>query len=142
MPFLHRMELDRQRDEVEAARRDPVKHKLSRLMEDGDRYRYWPGGKDGRGRLVRFCYSTGRNVAGYYLAWREVVTPVKRKGKPKEGDLVATTARDQWAARKLRRGVRDLSQRRAEAFKERQAKKKTSKKRSKSCPSIDASTSP
>jgi len=59
-PLWREIELDAQRRETEMARRDPAKHKLSKLMEAGSHYRYWSGGKDGRGRTVRFCYSTGR----------------------------------------------------------------------------------
>lgn len=126
-PLWREMELEAQRRETETARRDPAKHKLSKLMESGSNYRFWSGGKDGRGRTVRFCYSTGKNVAGYYLVWREVVTPVKRKGKPKEGDLVSTTARDQWAARKVRKRACALAEERAEKFRAAQAKRKAKK---------------
>lgn len=109
------LEFDERR-ELEAARRDPARHKLTRLMEGSARYRFWSGGVDRRGRTVRFCYCTGRNVAGYYLTWREVVTPAKRHGKYKEGDLVSTTTRDQWAARKVRRKAAALAQQRAQRF--------------------------
>ena len=94
--------------EVEVIRRDPAKHKLTLLMDGPLRYRYWSAGKDGRGRRVRYCYSTGRNVAGYYLSWREVIG--KRGGK-----------RDQWAARKLRKAASELARKRAEAWKAKHA---------------------
>ena len=29
---------------------------------------------DGHGREMRFCWSVGRNAAGYFLAWREYAT--------------------------------------------------------------------
>lgn len=94
--------------EVEVIRRDPAKHKLTLLMDGPLRYRFWRAGKDGRDRQVRYCYSTGRNVAGYYLSWREVVG--KRGGK-----------RDQWAARKLRKAASELARKRAEAWKAKRA---------------------
>lgn len=65
-------------------------YKLSRVMDGPLRYRFYRGGKDGRGRQVRFCYATVRNVAGYYLGWREVIG--KTGGH-----------RDQWTASKVRR---------------------------------------
>jgi hypothetical protein len=123
--MLRDLERARNDREAKAARLDPVAHKLSKLLDGPERYRYWPAGKDGRGRTVRFCYATVRNVAGYYLTWREVETPVKRKGKPKTGDLVSTTERDQWAARKLRRAACALAEKRAAAFKVRQSARKT-----------------
>jgi hypothetical protein len=63
-----RFENDREEAEAKA---DPVRHKLSKLF-DNSNYRYYRS-KDGRGREVRFCYSCHRNVAGYFLAWREVI---------------------------------------------------------------------
>ena len=58
--------------EAKLAKADPVTHKLSKVFDNAS-YRYFSGGKDGRRREVRFCYSCHRNVAGYFLAWREVI---------------------------------------------------------------------
>lgn len=87
--------------------KDPAKHKLTRIMtEKGTGYSFWPAGKDGRGREVRFCYASWRNAAGYFLTWREVV------GKKQ-------TKRDMWAARKVRRDASAFAHKRAKAFKSR-----------------------
>lgn len=87
--------------EEAAAKADPVKHKLSKLFENNS-YRYY-GAKDGRGREVRFCYSCHRNVAGYFLAWREVVN--------KDG----SGKRDGWIANRRKQTLierqRDLAKR-------------------------------
>lgn len=78
--------LDKERIEREA-KANPEKHRNCRVFENSS-YRYYEV-KNGRGSRVRFCYSTHRNVAGYYLVWREVVT--KKEGK-----------RDQWDSTKLK----------------------------------------
>lgn len=93
--------MNREREEA-AAKADPAKHKLSRVMENS-RYRFWDGGKNGRGQTVRFCYSTHRNVAGYFLGWREIA------GK-------TVTKRDQWTARKTRSAVVDIARNRYNKF--------------------------
>lgn len=91
------------RESVErAAKADPHKHRLTRVMENND-YRYWRAGTDGRGREVRFCWSTHRNVAGYFLSWREVIG--KNGGK-----------RDQWSARKARSACKELAAQRQNAW--------------------------
>lgn len=86
-----------------AAERDPNAHKLSRVMAGphGLNYHYAWGGKNGRNQTLWFCWSTHRNVAGYFLGWREV------RGKRK-------VRRDRWVARKSRIAVKKLAQRRAE----------------------------
>jgi hypothetical protein len=67
-------DFDQSQNTIEAkrAKADPVKHKLSKVFDNAS-YRYFSGEKDGRGRDLRFCYSCHRNVAGYFLAWREVI---------------------------------------------------------------------
>jgi len=86
---------------AEAAKADPSGHKLTRVFEAGMNYRYISAEKDGRGRAVRYCWSSHRNVAGYFLGWREVV------GKKQ-------TKRDMWSARRVRRKVADLARTRAD----------------------------
>lgn len=76
---LRKRENDR---EAEAAKRDPAKYRLSKVIEGGLQYKYYEE-RNGNGSRVRFCYSVNRNVAGYFLVWREVLT---------ERKLV----RDQW----------------------------------------------
>lgn len=44
----------------EAERRalaDPVANKLTKVIKGGLQYRFYSGGKNGRGSIVRFCYS-------------------------------------------------------------------------------------
>ena len=93
--------MNREREEA-AAKADPAKHKLSRVFEDA-RYRFYDAGRNGRGQAVRFCYSSHRNVAGYFLGWREVV------GKKQ-------TKRDKWTARKSRSAVADIARNRYNKF--------------------------
>jgi hypothetical protein len=88
--------------EAKAAAADPRAHKLSRVMND-TAYRYWRAGKDARGREVRFCYSSRRNVAGYFLGWREIASK-------------AQTKRDQWCARKTRAACEEVARRRQNAW--------------------------
>jgi hypothetical protein len=95
--------------EQEAAEANPQAHKLSRTFGPGVKLNsvYYSAGKDGRGRKVAFFYSTNRNVAGYFLAWRQI------EGKK-------TVKRDQWSARRSKKAISDLCRRRAEAFEARQ----------------------
>jgi len=106
-PLIARMFADYARmnneRETAAAKADPAAHKLSRVFDGGPRYRYWRAGRDARGREVRFCWSTNRNVAGYFLAWREVIGKTSSK-------------RDQWAARKSRAACTELAARRQNAW--------------------------
>jgi hypothetical protein len=64
---------------LERIKADPVKHKKTLLFDGPMRWRYWSA-KDGRGREVRFCYTTTRNAAGYFLGFREVINK-DRTGK-------------------------------------------------------------
>jgi hypothetical protein len=92
--------------EERAAKADPLKHRLSRVMERGKplNYRYRPV-KVGR-REVRYCWATNRNVAGFYLGWREVETP-------------KLIRRDQWVARRVKQRVIDMMRNRADAHRAR-----------------------
>jgi hypothetical protein len=99
---LERDNLERERKAAEA---DPRRHRLSLVFSGGKmNYHYLFGGTDGRGRRVYFCWSIHRNVAGYFLGWRQV-TNNKGAGK-----------RDQWVARKTRKGVIAIAQRRAARY--------------------------
>lgn len=79
--LMSKMWADIQRSSNEAEKRraeaDPVKHKLSRVIEGGTGYSYYDAGKNGRGSRVRYCYATNRNVAGYFLLWRETLMAKK-----------------------------------------------------------------
>lgn len=80
--------------EAKAAKADPVAHKLTRVFEGGLHYRYFET-RNARGQVVRFAWSTTRNVAGYFLTWREVWT--------KSGN----GSRDQWSASKSRTAAKN-----------------------------------
>lgn len=91
--------------ERDAAKRDPQRYKLSRVMEPGVRlsYRYaWPVVRPTKGRTVRYCWTCNRNVAGFYLGWRETETADRVK-------------RDQWTARRVKARLAELQGRRSKA---------------------------
>lgn len=102
--LVRRLHQEQHKAERQAAEAAPRAHRLSRVFAGGLGYRYVFGPNDGRGRRVLFCWSLRRNVAGYFLGWREV-------GPSKKG----VTKRDRWAARKSRRGVVALAERRQAA---------------------------
>jgi hypothetical protein len=89
--------------EREQAQADPKAHKLSKVMEKGANYDYYPAGKTKRGYTVSFCWTTKRNVAGYFLGWRQVSKPAT-KAEAKRG-MVSTIKRDRWIARKSRKAA-------------------------------------
>lgn len=81
--------------ERDAARRDPVRHKLTRVMEKPLSYRYYPQKKSRGGTTVWWCWSCHRNVAGYFLSWREV--------RHKNG----TVRRDYWFAHRVKARLKE-----------------------------------
>ncbi len=104
---LQQAQLRRQRA---AAELDPKAHKLSMVFPTGANYRYWDAGVDGIGRAVRFCWSTRRNAAGYFLTWRELRTK-RGKGRHRIGER---WRRDQWLARKARWRCKRKAEQRAD----------------------------
>lgn len=103
--IVRRMKAENMQRESDDAKADPRKHRLSRVMQSGNlNYRYNDGGRDGRGSKVWFCRSTGRNVAGYFLAWRQVETKDKIK-------------RDRWIASRSKKRVTEVCRKRSAAFK-------------------------
>lgn len=103
------------RREAEAAKADPLGHKLTKVMEKGMRYRYYSAGKNGRGQTVLFCWSTNPNAAGFYLGWREVYSVPRGKRRHQ------TVKRDMWLSRRVRRKVMQIAERRAAAFRKARA---------------------
>ena len=90
------------------AKADPVKYKNTRLFDAGKKhYNYYAAPKV-RGRIIRFCWSTNRNVAGYYLTWREVIRPGKGYGK-----------RDMFVASKVKRRCKERALKRLNALRKR-----------------------
>ena len=102
------LEQSGRRREAEAAKAAPATHKLTTVFENGMRWLYFKPVRT-RGRETRFCYSTTRNVAGYFLTWREVRGA--KHGK-----------RDMFRASKRRKTVEGIAQKRASALRAKTAK--------------------
>ena len=94
--------MNNEREEA-AAKADPLKHKTTRLFGAGvsASYRYYGGKRNGKGQRVMFCYSVHRNVAGFFLGWREVYM--------KNG----TVKRDRWVSRRVKARCIEIARRRA-----------------------------
>jgi hypothetical protein len=96
---IQRFMLEMQVESIERQRKavlaDPVKHKLTLHFPEKApmNYRYFKVDKAGFPQ-VHYCWATGRNLAGYFLGWRETI---KRDGSGK---------RDQWVASKRREVVK------------------------------------
>lgn len=88
------MAAERLRVLEEIAEGKAEKHRKTTIMPDGAGYRYYTGQPDAKGREVRWCYSTKRNAAGYFLAWREVWDSGKGEG-----------FRDEFMAHKIKRNL-------------------------------------
>jgi hypothetical protein len=116
--IFRRMEQEQMEAEERLAKADPAKFKLSRTMARGKplSLRHWGAVKDKRGRTIKFLWSCHRNVAGYFVAFRQVETPIKRSRPPRPGETVATIKRDQWTARKTKRSLEELQKRRTKAL--------------------------
>lgn len=99
-----RMQVDAHERQRAAVLANPARHKLTTHFPEGARMnsRYCRVDKAGF-PVVRYCYSTERNLAGYFLGWRETI---KRDGSGK---------RDQWIASKRRVVVREKAISRARA---------------------------
>jgi hypothetical protein len=69
----HEVQLASEKNAVAAAKADPEKHKLSKLIADNKpaSYRYYPVKYC---PVVRWCWANNPNIAGYYLSWREIKT--------------------------------------------------------------------
>jgi hypothetical protein len=69
----HEVQVASERNAVAAAKADPEKHKLSKLIADNKSasYHYYPVKYR---RAVRWCWANNPNIAGYYLSWRQVET--------------------------------------------------------------------
>ena len=69
-------------EELEKAARREV-NRANKLFRYIGNWRFVNSGVDGRGRTNRFCYSLHRNDAGYFLAWREIISPIKSEAEGK-----------------------------------------------------------
>lgn len=112
---IQRMMLEMQVESQQRLRRrileDPARFKATLEFPEGARMssQYW-GDIKTPGRLVRYCYSTERNLAGYFLTWRTVLNLKTQTGK-----------RDQIVASKRRATVREKALARTNAHKARLA---------------------
>lgn len=90
--------------EAEQAKADPLTHKTTRVFDPGvsANYRYWGPVKNGKGQKVRFCWSTRRNAAGFFLGWRE--TWMKN----------GTVKRDRWYSRRVKARCSEIARSRYE----------------------------
>jgi hypothetical protein len=116
-PEIQRLMLEMQIESIERRRKavlaDPAKHKTTLEFPEDARMssRYW-GDIKTRGKRYRYCYSTERNLAGYFLCWREVWHEKKGIGE-----------RDMFTASKRRLTVREQARKRHEAHKAKLGKK-------------------
>lgn len=90
--MLLEMEASRREALVGRIKADPIKYKTALQWADGaePRWRYFDGGVDRRGVRRRFCWTTTRNAAGYFLAFNEVV---RKNGSGERKDIVASKRR-------------------------------------------------
>jgi len=103
------LEQENRQATVRRAKADPAGHKLSRVFSGPMRWRFYES-KAGRSQCVRFCWSTTRNCAGYFLTWVE--THYKK----------GTGARRKWSARRQRQDAKAIALRRFRAHQARSAK--------------------
>ena len=83
-------EKDRRAREFTAAKADPTKHAMTRVMDGGTGYTYFrAGAKDAISKNVTtlICVARHRNAAGNFLIWRQVDTYAGRQ-VVKNGRLV------------------------------------------------------
>ena len=100
--FASFAKMNNEREEA-AAKANPLANKTSRLFAAGVSagYRYYGGKRNGKGQRVLFCYSVHRNVAGFFLGWREVYM--------KNGNV----KRDRWVSRRVKARCMEIARRRA-----------------------------
>lgn len=116
---LNRLMLDmwqdmeqRQRERVEElAKADPHKYRKSLVFPKGSKLRwlYYKPLKDGRGSTIKYCHTTVRNVAGYFLSFREV--------RYKDG----SGKRDMWLASRSKKRIIAATLKRWEAHNQRRS---------------------
>jgi hypothetical protein len=86
-----------------AIRAAPTKHKCTLQWpkdSSGPSWRYFDGGLDRCGVRRRFCWTTNRNSAGYFLSFVEVWNSKKGRGERK--DFIASKTRHLMKARARR----------------------------------------
>ena len=122
------LERDRRDREFEAAKADPIKHAMSRVMDGHNGYTFWPVSLSPRSKRVRervtICSATNPNAAGNYLIWREVET-YRRSGRGRaRGWHWQRTERFDWKYAGTKKEARELARRWSERLRrEREAAK-------------------
>lgn len=97
-------EAERREALIAAAKADPVKHKKTLQFDGRLSWLYYGGGVDRRGIRRRFCYTTTRNAAGYFLSFVEVYDTKKGRGErikfvaSKKRHLMDARAKRLWQA--------------------------------------------
>lgn len=109
---IQQAEMRRERD---AAWADPLAHKNTLVFNSGvsPRYRFYA--VKSRGRQTRYCWSTNKNAAGFYLFWVEVETKLAVK-------------RTRFTSRRVRAHVKKLAFTRFLAHRDRLAQTQETKK--------------
>lgn len=114
--MIQSYEIDRMKQEERAAKKNPEKYWLSRVIADGKpaSYRYYrinlgTEEKNGKAKTKyhkkRFwCYAVNKNVAGYYLVWLQIETPKLTKRVKITAEKTRREARE-FAYRMASKGV-------------------------------------
>lgn len=87
------------------AKTNPRKHKFTTVFEKPLSYRYG-GYVLSRGKKISYCWSCHRNVAGFFLGWREI-------------SYGNTVKRDNFTARRVKKRLKELQLRRMKAHQDR-----------------------
>lgn len=110
--FLMEQEVARIQNRLDMIRADPVRHKRTLQWDGRLSWRYYEGGIDGRGVRRRFCYTTTRNAAGYFLSFVEVWNTKTGRGErqrfvaSKKRHLMKDRARRLWQSWRTRKTIR------------------------------------
>lgn len=78
--ILGDMEQERLERARDAAKADPKAHRNSSVFEEEMKPRYYGPLRYADGTHVYYAYTLGRNVAGYYMTYREVQQPPRDDG--------------------------------------------------------------
>lgn len=110
--MLLEMQIDGIQRRRKAVLDNPAAHKTTLDFPEGARmnWHYW-GDINSRGKRYRYCYSIERNLAGYFLGWREVWDRKRGVGQ-----------RDMIRASKRRTTVKEQALKRYKAHKARLTK--------------------
>jgi len=91
---------------------DPEGFKFSKKFPKGVTYRCWKGAYKSPRMTVAYCWSCHKNIAGYYLGWRQIYGP--------DGKIIE---KDQWIARRVKKRLAEVQTKKTEAMIEKGYKK-------------------